>query len=808
MPLRSTLVGIALLAATVALKAGAADGPSLDRRFEEVVAPFLKDNCLACHGPKKQEGKLDLGGYSSADAVVKGLRTWDLVLERLEAEEMPPEKAPRQPTAAERRTVIEWIGALRDREARKNAGDPGPVLARRLSNAEFDHTVRDLTGVDLRPAREFPVDPANEAGFDNSGESLTMSPALVEKYLAASREVAEHLVLQQDGLEFAPDPAVTDTDRDKYCVRRIIDFYERHKVEYADYFLVAWKYQRREALGKPSATLGDFAREAHLSPRYLETIWATLNAKWPESGPLGELQALWRELPTDVKATEEARRGCERMRVRVVRLRKEFEPTVRKLKAPGISAGSQPFVLWQNRKRAEQRMKSPGKDRPRDREEFCRVFPDTFFVSDRAPYFDPKGGKSGRLLTAGFHLMQGYFRDDAPLSELVLDEAGRQELDGLWRELDFVTLVPNRQYKDFIFFERAEPPQFAGGPDFDFARSEDKDATSEAKMARLRDAYLAKARKLGAEEEALNAIETYFTEMSARIRRVEQDRRDAEPRHVEALLKLAARAYRRPLKPAEREQLRASYRDLRQTDGLGHEDTIRDMVAGLLMSPQFLFRSDPAGPGEAPSPLSDHALAGRLSYFLWSSLPDDELLSHAGAGDLHEPRVIAEQVRRMLRDVRARGLATEFAGNWLDVRRFDEHNGVDRGRFPSFTNELRRAMAEEPIRFFLDVAGNDRSILEFVNADHTFVNPVLARHYGMPALDVKADEWVRVDDARRFGRGGLLPMSAFLTANSPGLRTSPVKRGYWVVRRMLGEQIPAPPPGCSPGVRACDPGST
>ena len=109
---------------------------------------------------------------------------------------MPPEEAPRQPTPHERRAVLEWIGAVRDERARKNAGDPGPVLARRLSNAEFDYTIRDLTGVDIRPTREFPVDPANEAGFDNSGESLAMSPALLKKYLAAARLVADHLVLE------------------------------------------------------------------------------------------------------------------------------------------------------------------------------------------------------------------------------------------------------------------------------------------------------------------------------------------------------------------------------------------------------------------------------------------------------------------------------------------------------------------------------------------------------------------------------------------------------------------------------------
>jgi hypothetical protein len=152
------------------------------------------------------------------------------------------------------------------------------------------------------------------------------------------------------------------------------------------------------------------------------------------------------------------------------------------------------------------------------------------------------------------------------------------------------------------------------------------------------------------------------------------------------------------------------------------------------------------------------------------------------------------QARRMLKDDRVRGLATEFAGNWLDFRRFEEHNSVSRERFPSFDDELRRSMFEEPIQFFIDIAASDRSILDFLDARDTFVNPSLARHYGMPVPTHGPDDWVRVADARAFGRGGLLPMAVFLTKNAPGLRTSPVKRGYWVVKRLLGENIPAPPP--------------
>jgi hypothetical protein len=148
----------------------------------------------------------------------------------------------------------------------------------------------------------------------------------------------------------------------------------------------------------------------------------------------------------------------------------------------------------------------------------------------------------------------------------------------------------------------------------------------------------------------------------------------------------------------------------------------------------------------------------------------------------------------MLRDPKVRGLATEFAGNWLDCRRFEEHNAVDRQRFPSFTSELRQAMFEEPIRYFIDIAQRNRSVLDLLYGNDTFVNRPLAKHYGMPEPPQGSDVWAHVEDAERFGRGGILPMAVFLTKNAPGLRTSPVKRGYWVVRRVLGEQIPPPPP--------------
>src|SRR5262249_45832542 len=158
----------------------------------------------------------------------------------------------------------------------------------------------------------------------------------------------------------------------------------------------AWTYRYREALGKPMATLGDVATNAGLSARYLETMGATLDEEWPEQSPLGELQKLWRNLPDNPRARDAAREGCERMRDLVIRLRKGFEPRVEAIKVRRISSGSQPFVLWKDRALSDRRMQAPDDNAPRNLTEFCRVFPDAFFVSDRQPYFESKPGKSGR----------------------------------------------------------------------------------------------------------------------------------------------------------------------------------------------------------------------------------------------------------------------------------------------------------------------------------------------------------------------------------------------------------------------------
>ena len=838
--------GLLLLA--LAALAGPARGADatlgqLGARFNATVHPFLQTYCVTCHGGEKPEAELDLSTYSSLDAVVKDGRRWGLVLDRLKAGEMPPKEAKLHPAPAARGQAVAWFEAVRDYETQQNAGDPGLVLVRRLSNAEYDYTIRDLTGFDLRPAREFPADPSNMAGFDNSGESLAMSPSLLNKYLAAAREVSSHMFLKPEGFAFSPYPMLVETDRDKYCVQQIIDLYHRQDLDYADYFQAAWRFKNRAALGQPKAALAEVAAADKVSAKYLATIWAALEGPKEPVGPMAKLQTLWRALPgPGANQPDAARAGCEEMRAYVVQLRKKVETRFLNITAGKVGASREPLLIWKDVQYATHRRTfdpaqlqvagepppappatpepetsnqfGPGKTRlvtnapgdpdlavpagERTRYEaafarFCSVFPDMFYKESRGRNYFDTSRDQGRYLSAGFHNVMGYFRDDQALYELILDDKQQKELDEMWHEMDFVASTTIRMYGQFSSFGEARGNVgTAADDDAPEAGPVDKEATSEAKIRQVEASYLAQAK--GGSDVGFKAVKDYFEWCNSTIRWTEKARLDAEPGQLQALLQFAARAYRRPLAKAEQDDVLAYYHTMRDKDGLSHEEAMRESIVGVLMSPDLTYRIDLAEADPGIHPLSDYALASRLSFFLWSSLPDAELLTHAAAGDLHQPKVLTAQARRMLHDPRARALAVEFGGNWLDFRHFETIGTVDLTRFPDFTGGLRDAMFEEPVRFLLDVIQNNRPILDCLYAKDTFVNPVLAQHYGIPVTATRPDEWVHVADASPYERGGLLPMAVFLTKNAPGLRTSPVKRGNWVVKNILGERIPPPPP--------------
>jgi mono/diheme cytochrome c family protein len=266
----------------------------------------------------------------------------------------------------------------------------------------------------------------------------------------------------------------------------------------------------------------------------------------------------------------------------------------------------------------------------------------------------------------------------------------------------------------------------------------------------------------------------------------------------QVIANLTRRAYRRPVSEVDLAGPLEFYRQAKAADGF--EAGIEAALAAILVSPQFLFRMerDPAhvAPGVAYR-LSDIALASRLSFFLWSSIPDDELLAVAERGELHRPKVLEKQTRRMLADPRAENLVGNFAEQWLHLRNLESVT-PDLRLFPDFDDNLRQAFRRETELHFESMLRDDRSVLDLLRADYTFLNERLAKHYGIP--HVYGSQFRRVALKPAYQRGGLLRQGSVLTVTSYATRTSPVIRGKWILENILGTP-PPPPPGNVPALK-------
>ncbi len=267
---------------------------------------------------------------------------------------------------------------------------------------------------------------------------------------------------------------------------------------------------------------------------------------------------------------------------------------------------------------------------------------------------------------------------------------------------------------------------------------------------------------------------------------------DEEPCARKILSTLARRAYRRPVTDAGVELLLGLYRNGR-SDGGDFEAGIQMALEGLLVSTEFLFRieREPASVAkDSPYRVSDLEMASRLSFFIWSSIPDEELLEVAEKGKLKEPAVLEQQVRRMLADPRSKALVDNFAGQWLFLRNVRRAN-PNRDVFADFDESLREAFQQETNLFLESMFREDRSVLDLLDADYTYLNERLARHYGIP--DVYGSRFRRVTLADE-NRRGLLGQGGILTITALANRTSPVMRGKWVLENILAAPPPPPPP--------------
>jgi len=273
--------------------------------------------------------------------------------------------------------------------------------------------------------------------------------------------------------------------------------------------------------------------------------------------------------------------------------------------------------------------------------------------------------------------------------------------------------------------------------------------------------------------------------------------KDSMPEAVDAaaravLNEFARRAYRRPPQAAEIDRLMQLFHRANDEHQESFAEAIKLPLKAILVSPHFLFRveKDPL-PGQEFRNLSDFELASRLSYFLWSSMPDEELYRTAERGQLRQPEILKAQVQRMLKDPKSRALTENFAGQWLQLRNLLTLT-PDPETFQGWDESLRKAMIQETELFFDHIVKNDRSILEFLDADYTFLNDRLSWHYGVPNIRGEQFRYVKLPPEKR--RGGLMTQASTLTVTSNPTRTSPVKRGKWIYENIMGLQPPPAAP--------------
>lgn len=927
--------------------------------IESHALSLFRRFCFDCHANDSKEGNVDIQRLASERDFANQFKTWEKVVHVLEAKRMPPKDA-EQPVDSERSRLSSVIQQELNSYIQENSGDPGHVVLRRLTSAEFAYTIQDLTGLDLQLEKTFVNDAVGGEGFTNVGAAQFMQDSSLERYLEAAKQVADHAVIGAGPLTFFKDPG--QTGRELSAIHRIMRLYRKFGFRtaagegaepfglelYANAFYVAWCYRHRAELGSAQTSLADLARKEGLSDRFGEHIWNVVTSP-KKHFPLSQIVDAWQAIPPptgeyiplaerDVSATSKpnhreqaARTACAQLGNLLrewqstlaaaagdeeeaavlgsgkltVDSKHSFNTTINweegvesahfelSVSSASNRSAAGAIVVWKNprlrfRKDDNRRTSevplaahlSPetlarlelgnhprsgrvGEDdfvlrgdskvelkllipknmlsaqfavdveldvahgsreivrcRIADGEvpgetaaevgassalladastsefsqwlegvaEFARVLPEVSHrepaPSDRDPIPAPFDNAYNKLERNRFHTAIKYHRDDRFLVEYILDDQAREELDIAWTDL----LTAFEYHTAFLRFVQEKFEITADNESFEIASRKTEVKLSETDRAIVQ----------GLREE--------FVEMQLRLL-------SAESRHVEDALRLAERAWRRPLVEAERSRLRTFYHDIRGSGQLDHTKAIRALLARILVAPAFLYHAQsmavppedvlanptrdarktaPTAPGGIV-PLADWELASRLSYFLWSSLPDDELRRAAAAGELSNSDKLAAQVKRMLQDEKARRMASEFFGQWFGFYRFDGYRGIDAKRFPEFDEQLRSAMHDEAVSFFEYIVREDRPIDEILTADYTFLNSSLAMHYGIDDSDVLGEKLVRITVAGQRNRGGLLGLGAIHAVTSAPLRTSAVKRGDWVLRRVLGTPVPPPP---------------
>jgi hypothetical protein len=741
--------GILLFLAFVSARCEA-DEPLVHAAYTREVLPLLRKYCAECHTVDSSEGRWAFDRYARHTDLIADQKAWGNAQQLVTNHIMPPHGEP-APSALERQKILDWIDqAVFYVDPQRP--DPGRVTLRRLNRAEYNNSIRDVFGIETQPANQFPADDAGY-GFDNIADVLSISPLHFEKYLAAAREVAGEVTrlrapprvgveLTGDKLTvFAGEPELHEKTLRLKVAADQVGTTVRFPVE-TTYRVVA-----RAAVGKSGEER--LPIDVLCDGRLIATLVPT--AHWRgKPGPMATAFTL-------VTIPE----GDHRIALQV---RPPVDPTSlpEQLGAVEFLGISGPFTPIppdtsdylrgkMSRPAGVPILRLSGEDLDGGSGRSSLDTGRAWFVSNgyrHAPVLLPATGKYRVRFKVG--------------AQQVGDEKVKFEVRLSDRTLGPFTVTAGSQVEQWIETTSELP---AGQHDWQvWFVNEYKDAETDA--------------------------ERYFWLHEFSIEGpLAADDGLTRDEAIDLLNQSGRRLFRRPLTNDETEKLTRLFHSATAA-GESPLAALDIGLEGLLVSPRFLYHPQPVPTGEAQHGsllIDEFTLASRLSYYLWSSTPDEELLNLAERGQLRSH--LAAQVKRMLRDPKSAALTQNFAGQWLQLRDM-EQAAPDPQAFPGFDAALAADMRRESELLFEHILQQNRPVVEFLSADYTFLNARLAQHYGLSAP--AGEGFWRVSLAAS-PRRGIVTHGSVLTLTSHPTRTSPVKRGKWLLEQLLDTEPPPAP---------------
>ena len=723
--------------------------------FEKDIKPLLSHYCYRCHGEEKQKGDLKLSIFRDKSQVLAHREIWLEVLHQLREEEMPTKEP--LPSRKERQLLIKWIDGEVNNIDWSKVRNAGHVTIPRLTKVEYRNTMRDLLGMDLNPSANFTEDGEGRSGFTTDRDALFITPSAMEKYFDAA-EVALESVIAIEG-----NPIRVHLEAEDMFMTETREMPKTYGENFKGY-----------SLNRGQMTLYD-----SLSIPYNGVYEFKVCARADNGRAGGRLRI--DDVPTGDLVLNSK------------------EPVVQSFRAY-LSKGVRQMA-WN----IQAPPPAPAEPEPKEKQSY-RALPANAQelaaqrAKENAPRWAPKQKPENPLAKAIAEFNAGMVnaQKNYEMLAMLLPDGHPTEIGKRRQEVSKIEKMLSRNLNTLAKALKENPKKFGQ----EFRKEHGKRLAANKKLLDESD-KIVKAQNGKTRKPKAGPISIDWVEVTGPLRPEDAPEKSqviaalpggggsAEEAARRNLAFFLPRAFRREVSPEEQSKYLALYKKGARC-GLSFSESMKLALTGVLVSPQFLFRHEfaPTSGGDEYK-LNDFQLASRLSYFLWSSMPDNELFRLARTGTLGDPEVLRSQVQRMLQDPKAKAFAEAFSGQWLGFASVGVSVIPDEKRFPQFDAQLAEAMKAETVLGFSRLIRENRSLLELLDSKVTFLNERLARHYGIKDVSGEALRLVKLQNRNR---GGLLGMASVLTATSSSTRTAPVSRGKWVLETILGNRIPDPPP--------------